>query len=55
VAQDQVIETVRRSGKFGAQLKRLEGAGFTRFLVVRSEGGVTVRGELRPLGGQPGA
>src|SRR5580698_10420144 len=38
VAQDQVIETVRRSGKFGAQLKRLEGAGCTRFLVVRSEG-----------------
>jgi histidyl-tRNA synthetase len=49
-----VVETVRRSGKFGAQLKRLEGAGFRGFVLVRSENGATVRGELRPLGGQPG-
>jgi histidyl-tRNA synthetase len=51
----RVVETVRRSGKFGAQLKRLEAAGFSGFVLVRSEGGVTVRGELRALGGEPGA
>jgi histidyl-tRNA synthetase len=45
----QVVETVRRSGKFGAQLKRLEAAGFTGFVLVRSEDGVIVRGGLRPL------
>ena len=50
-ADGLVVETVRRSGKFGAQLKRLEGAGFARFLLVRSENGGTVRGELRDLGG----
>jgi histidyl-tRNA synthetase len=50
-ADGLVVETVRRSGKFGAQLKRLEGAGFARFLLVRSEDGGTVRGELRELGG----
>jgi histidyl-tRNA synthetase len=46
-----VVETVRRSGKFGAQLKRLEAAGFSGFVLVRSEDGVIVRGELRALGG----
>jgi len=51
----RVVETVRRSGKFGAQLKRLEGAGFGGFVVVRVEDGVAVRGELRALGGDPGA
>src|SRR5271166_5912442 len=49
----RAVETVRRSGKFGAQLKRLEAAGFTGFALVRSEDGVIVRGELRALGGQP--
>ena len=49
----RVVETVRRSGKFGAQLKRLEAAGFTGFVVVRSEDGAIVRGELRPLGDRP--
>jgi histidyl-tRNA synthetase len=48
----RVVETVRRSGKFGAQLKRLEAAGFSGFVLVRSEGGMTVRGELRALGGE---
>ena len=43
----RVVETVRRSGKFGAQLKRLEAAGFSGFVLVRYEDGVTVRGELR--------
>ena len=47
----RVVETVRRSGKFGAQLKRLEGAGFSAFVLVRVEDGVTVRGEERALGG----
>jgi histidyl-tRNA synthetase len=47
----RVVETVRRSGKFGAQLKRLKGAGFGGFVLVRSEDGVIVRGELRTLGG----
>ncbi len=46
-----VVETVRRSGKFGAQLKRLEAAGFSGFVLVRSEDGVIVRGELRALSG----
>jgi histidyl-tRNA synthetase len=50
----RVVETVRRSGKFGAQLKRLEAAGFGGFALVRSENGVIVRGELRTLGDQPG-
>ncbi len=51
----RVVETVRRSGKFGAQLKRLEAAGFTGFVLVRAEDGRTVAGELRALGGEPGA
>jgi histidyl-tRNA synthetase len=47
----QVVETVRRSGKFGAQLNRLEAAGFTGFvLVALSEAGAVVRGEQRALG-----
>ena len=46
-----VVETVRRSGKFGAQLKRLEAAGFSGFVLVRYEDGVTVVGEQRELGG----
>ena len=46
-----VVEVVRRSGKFGAQLKRLEMAGFSGFVLVRAEDGVVVRGELRTLGG----
>jgi histidyl-tRNA synthetase len=46
-----VVEVVRRSGKFGAQLKRLETAGFSGFVLVRAEAGAVVRGELRTLGG----
>ena len=49
----RVVETVRRSGKFGAQLKRLKAAGFSGFMVVRSENGEIVRGELRALDDQP--
>jgi len=52
----RVVETVRRTGKFGAQLKRLEAAGFGGFVLVRAENGTIVRGELRALGGgEPGA
>ena len=46
-----VVETVRRSGKFGAQLKRLEAAGFNGFVLVSVADGVVVRAELRALGG----
>jgi histidyl-tRNA synthetase len=46
-----VVETIRRSGKFGAQLKRLEAAGFGAFVLVSAVDGATVRGELRALGG----
>jgi histidyl-tRNA synthetase len=49
---ERVVEIVRRSGKFGAQLRRLEATGFGGFVLVRSEDGVTVRGELRALGGE---
>jgi histidyl-tRNA synthetase len=50
VGEGRVVETVRRSGKFGAQLKRLEAAGFGSFVLVRVEDGAVVRGELRALG-----
>jgi histidyl-tRNA synthetase len=46
---------VRRSGKFGAQLKRLEAAGFSGFVVVSVEDGAVVCGEERALGGPPDA
>jgi histidyl-tRNA synthetase len=46
-----VVETVRRSGKFGAQLKRLESAGFSGFVLVSVADGAVVRSELRVLGG----
>jgi hypothetical protein len=45
-----VVEIVRRSGKFGAQLTRLQTAGFTGFVHLRIEDGAVVRGELRTLG-----
>jgi histidyl-tRNA synthetase len=47
----QAVETVRRSGKIGPQLKRLEAAGFTRFVLVRSLDGAIVISEQRSLGG----
>ena len=48
---ERVVETVRRSGKFGAQLTRLEAAGFSGFVVVSVQDGTVVSGELRTLGG----
>src|SRR5579862_3270375 len=50
----RVVETVRRSGKFGAQLNRLEGAGFNAFVLVSVSDGAVVRGEERALGGSEG-
>ena len=44
------VETIRRSGKFGAQLTRLESAGFTAFIQLRNDNGVITRGEVRALG-----
>jgi histidyl-tRNA synthetase len=49
-SQGQAIEIVRRSGKFGAQLTRLETAGFSAFIHLRNDGGVTAHGEMRSLG-----
>jgi hypothetical protein len=39
------------AGKFGAQLTRLENAGFTAFIRLRNDNGVITRGETRTLGG----
>jgi histidyl-tRNA synthetase len=50
-----VVETVRRSGKFGAQLRRLETAGFSGFVLVSVADGAVVRGELRALVGSGSA
>jgi histidyl-tRNA synthetase len=50
VGAGRVVETVRRSGKFGAQMKRLEAAGFSSFVLVQMADGAVVRGELRALG-----
>jgi histidyl-tRNA synthetase len=49
-SQGQAIEIVRRSGKFGAQLARLEAAGFTAFIHLRNDSGMTALGEMRSLG-----
>jgi histidyl-tRNA synthetase len=48
--QGKAIEIVRRSGKFGAQLTRLEAAGFTAFIHLRNDDGTITRGEMRTLG-----
>jgi histidyl-tRNA synthetase len=51
VGAGRVVEMVRRSGKFGAQRKRLEAAGFSSFVLVQVADGAVVRGEVRALGG----
>ena len=48
----EVVEVVRRSGKFGAQLKRLEAAGFTAFTHVTLTDGQVGRGDVRALSGE---
>jgi histidyl-tRNA synthetase len=50
-SKGQAIEAVRRSGKFGTQLTRLENAGFTAFIHLSNDNGVITRGEMRTLGG----
>ena len=50
-SQGRAVEVIRRSGKFGAQLTRLENAGFTAFIHLRDDDGVITRGEARTLGG----
>jgi histidyl-tRNA synthetase len=52
--QGHVVEVIRRSGKFAAQLSRLEAAGFTEFIHLRHQDGETVPGQRRALG-QPTA
>lgn len=47
--QGQAIEVIRRSGKFSAQLTRLENAGFAGFIHVRNDAGDIARGDLRPF------
>ncbi|WP_063007173.1 histidine--tRNA ligase [Nocardia kruczakiae] len=48
------VEVIPRSGKLGAQLKRLEGADFGSFVSVRQESGATVRDDERALRGPTG-
>jgi histidyl-tRNA synthetase len=48
----EVVEVVRRSGKFGAQLKRLEAAGFAAFTHVTLTDGQVARGDVRALSGE---
>jgi histidyl-tRNA synthetase len=48
--QGKAIEIVRRSGKFGAQLTRLEASGFTAFIHLQNDNGAITRGETRALG-----
>ncbi|CAM3954993.1 histidine--tRNA ligase [Nocardia ninae] len=48
-SQDRVVEVVRRSGKLGAQLKRLQTAGFETFVTIESDGGTIVVSEERTV------
>lgn len=49
--RDAVVSPVRRSGKFPAQLTRLEGWGFTGFLSVKAAQDLTELPDVRPLRG----
>jgi histidyl-tRNA synthetase len=49
-SEGQAIEIVRRSGKFGAQLTRLEASGFTAFIHLRNDDCTITLGETRALG-----
>jgi len=46
-AQGRTVEVVPRSGKFGAQLKRLEAAGFTAFITVTPGGAQSTERQLQ--------
>ncbi|MGF6889492.1 histidyl-tRNA synthetase [Nocardia sp. GAS34] len=48
-SQNRIVEVLRRSGKIGAQLKRLQADGFTSFITVTNEDGVVVAGEERTI------
>jgi len=47
--EGRAVETIRRSGKFGAQLTRLENAGFASFIHLRTDAGFIARTDERPL------
>ncbi|WP_431953303.1 histidine--tRNA ligase [Nocardia lijiangensis] len=47
--QGRVVEVVRRSGKLGAQLKRLQAAGFATFVPIQNDGGSVVVGDERTI------
>jgi histidyl-tRNA synthetase len=49
--REAVVSPVRRSGKFPAQLTRLEGWGFTGFLSVKADQDLTELPDVRPLRG----
>jgi hypothetical protein len=51
-SKGQAVEAFRRSGKFGAQLTRLESAGFTAFIHIRNDNGVIARSGTRRSTGQ---
>lgn len=48
-SQDRVVEVVRRSGKLGAPLKRLQTAGFASFVSVSNESGTLMIGDKRSI------
>ncbi|WP_228542458.1 histidine--tRNA ligase [Nocardia sp. XZ_19_369] len=48
-SQDRVVEVVGRSGKLGAQLKRLQTAGFETFVTMESGGGTIVVSDERTI------
>lgn len=52
--QGRRASVVRRRGKFGAQLGRLEKWGFTSFAYLRVDQGSATLPDERPLGAQPG-
>jgi len=48
-SQDRIVEVVRRSGKLGAQLKRLQTAGFATFVSISNESGTLMIGDKRSI------
>nr|BFE98419.1 histidine--tRNA ligase [Streptoalloteichus tenebrarius] len=52
-AEGRTVTVIRRAGKFGAQLRRLETWGITSFVHLRADRDPHSRPEERPLGQQP--
>ncbi len=50
-ADGRRVAVIGRSGKFGAQLARLESWGFTALMHLRADDDSDVRPPMRPLGG----